>query len=1041
MSDTPSESAGQEEPTAYAPSGLRRSTYTPPPADAPLPVWDDDALAAALEEQVRTYTAPITLPVLNEAGVAPTVVAPTPVVDVAPTPAPAPASVSEAAPATGAASVPAAASVPQGAPAPEAGPAPEAPAPPPRAEEAPTAAPEPASAAAAAPSEPVRPFSWDAPPAAAEPPTPTPASEPAASPEPAPGTAESAPAAAPAPTPAAEPDHVAVDPYTEPPTDDDQLIRDLEGASTADAMHRLEEELHRRAVATGQIPVAPVVAPFFAGEPPVSPPAPGPDPDPASGSEPAPAPSAETDAAPAAAAPARQPAPSFDDLPTPTAEPEPWSTAPPPYAPPTLVDPAAPPSTPAPGGRLLPPPTDLPDVAHRAELPPPPGYADDGSPVPVVAASAPAPVAPSGWDQLLADVVPVVPAPAPVPPFDTENDDVVDEGDRMPPIDGAPVPPPSAEPEQHAVATPPPPAALDIIDPQPQPQPGPAEPSADPVESAAPDARDPEQEPDRSTIDRSMPEPSAPEPSDSTPESDPVDLVAPSTLDPTASPAAAFPPAAEPDAGPDAEPRGPAAFAVETASAEPTPREQRVGRAARLFWLWFAANASVVSVALGAVMIGMGMSLRQAVVAVVIGIALSFVPLGFTTLAGKWNAQPTLVLSRAAFGVRGNVLPTVLAILVRVFWGGVLLWLLGDAVGRSLVVAKADGGFGATRWAIIAIAVALVLTGLVAAFGYGLLARVQLVLSIVAGVLIVVAAAVTLPQVHLDVALTHQDGSWLLVVGGAVLVFSFIGLAWAFSGSDVARYQRPGGSGASSMLWATFGATIPPFLLIGWGALLAASDPRLAVGLATRPFDAIAGVLPSWALVPLLLAAVVGLLSGTALTVYSGGFALQNLTPQLPRVIGVVVAALLSLVLGAVFTLLDTQARTIVTDLAVTLAVPVAAWTGIFAAEMMIRQRRFHSGSLLAAGGVYPTVRWPNLVGLVVISAVGYAFVAGGQPWLGWEGFGWRLLGVAAGDPLASVDLGVVIALVLGIVLPLASAVPVIRRQESVHIEPLAARI
>jgi len=979
MSDTPSEDSGQEEPTAYAPSGLRRSTYTPPPADAPAPVWDDDALAAALEEQVRTYTSPITLPVLDEAGIAPAPEAPAPEV----TPAPvAPAPVVPPAPEVAEGRLPAPVAEPATEPEPEAEPA---------------------------PAEPVRPFSWSAP--AASEPAPRPQPAPVPPPEPeleVPSPAPERPAAAP------EPDHVAVDPYTEPSLDDEQLIRDLEGASTADAMQRLEAELTRRAVSTGQIPIAPVVAPFFAGEPPVSPPAPGPDPTSAIEPEAPVTPAASPVVAPPnepVAAPDREPAPSFDDLPAPSDGSEPWTSAPPPrYAPPPLVAPTDPEQPPAPGARLLPPPTDLPDVAHRAELPPPPGYADDGSQVPVDAVAPPSESAPSGWEQLLADVVPVVPAPAPTIPFDDEDDDVVDDGDRVPVAEASPA------------------GTLPVE--------GVAEPAADSEPDPVPEPVATEPEPVATERVDDLPEPSP----ESGPE--PLALVAPSTPEPPASPAAAFPPAEAPaSAADDTEPHGPAALVVETVGAEPTPLEQRVGRAARLFWLWFAANASIVSVALGAVMIGMGMSLRQAVVSVVIGIALSFIPLGFTTLAGKWNAQPTLVLSRAVFGTTGNVLPTVLAILVRVFWGGVLLWLLGDAVGSALVHEKADAGFGATRWAIVAMAVALILTGVVAAFGYGLLARVQLVLSIAAGVLIVVAAAATLPQVHLDVALTHQDGSWLLVIGGAVMVFAFIGLAWAFSGSDVARYQRPGGSGASSMLWATFGATIPPFLLIGWGALLAASGPRLAEGLATHPFAAIADALPSWAVIPLLLAAVVGLLSGTALTVYSGGFALQNLTPQLPRVTGVVVAALLALVLGAVFVLLDAQARTIVTDLAVTLAVPVAAWTGIFAAEIMIRQRRFHSGSLLAAGGVYPSVRWPNLIGLVVISVVGYAFVSGAQQWLGWEGFGWRLLGIGASDPLASVDLGVVFALVLGIVLPLASAVPAIRRQEAVQVGPVAARI
>ena len=42
-------------------------------------------------------------------------------------------------------------------------------------------------------------------------------------------------------------------------------------------------------------------------------------------------------------------------------------------------------------------------------------------------------------------------------------------------------------------------------------------------------------------------------------------------------------------------------------------------------------------------------------------------------------------------------------------------------------------------------------------------------------------------------------------------------------------------------------------------------------------------------------------------------------------------------------------------DLVTTIAVPIAAWAGIFAAEMMIRSRRFDTPSLLTRGGVYPT--------------------------------------------------------------------------------------
>lgn len=71
-----------------------------------------------------------------------------------------------------------------------------------------------------------------------------------------------------------------------------------------------------------------------------------------------------------------------------------------------------------------------------------------------------------------------------------------------------------------------------------------------------------------------------------------------------------------------------------------TPIATPVGRASRLFWLWFAIGASVLVVGLGAVMVAMGLNVIQVVVAALLGIALSFVPLGLTSLTGGSSERP-----------------------------------------------------------------------------------------------------------------------------------------------------------------------------------------------------------------------------------------------------------------------------------------------------------------------------------------------------------------------------------------------------------------
>ncbi len=479
---------------------------------------------------------------------------------------------------------------------------------------------------------------------------------------------------------------------------------------------------------------------------------------------------------------------------------------------------------------------------------------------------------------------------------------------------------------------------------------------------------------------------------------------------------------------PEAPATDPPAFHVERVAAGPTPAEHRAGHAARLFWLWFAANSSIVMVAVGAVVFSAGMSLRQALVAVVAGVALSALPLGLGSLAGKWSGQPTMIVSRATFGLVGNVLPALLAVLGRVLWGGVLLWLLAVTAGAVLVPGAVGTDAGVP--ALVVLVVGAALAAVVATFGYGLLHRVQRVLGLLSFVLVGATIALTASHVDIATALRTDDGPWTLAIGGAVTVFSVVGLAWAQSSSDLARYQRPGGSGAANMLWSSFGVIVPTLALLSWGAVLAASDAGLGAELARAPLATLVSLVPEGLALPLLGAAGFGLVSGTIVTMYSGGLALISVGLRVPRSAATIVAAVLVTLVAAALLLLGADTRDILRDVVTTLAVPVAAWVGIFASEMMIRLRRFHAPSLLASGGIYPAVRWINLLGLVVASAIGFGLTTGGLAGFDWQGYLFGVVGLAPTSPLATADIGVLVALALGFLLPIVTGIPAIRRQE-----------
>ncbi|TQL47894.1 purine-cytosine permease-like protein [Homoserinimonas aerilata] len=484
--------------------------------------------------------------------------------------------------------------------------------------------------------------------------------------------------------------------------------------------------------------------------------------------------------------------------------------------------------------------------------------------------------------------------------------------------------------------------------------------------------------------------------------------------------------------GPAVVPAPAPVFASEEPGVEPTPLEQRNSRSVSLFWMWFAVNSSAVGIALGIGLFALGMSARQALVAALAGIALSFIPLALGTLAGRWSGQPTMIVSRAVFGIRANIVPAVLAVLTRVFWGAAMLWFIAEGAAVVLDESGLLGGFGMFRVTVVTLAIVAVPALIIAYFGHRLISRVFLVLSILSAVLTAAFIAMTWTAVDLSQVLSKVDGPWILVVSGAVLVFSFIGLAWANSGADVARYQRTSGSGAASMLWATVGMAVPSLILIGYGIMLAASQPATDAQSAfgADPFGLVAGLVPDWFALPLLAALGLSLLCGTVLAIYSGGFALQASGVALRRQASVLIAGLLTIVVALALTFAVDDFFVLIRDLATTIAVPVAAWAGLFAAELMIRNRRFDSSSLLRVGGVYPAVNWVNLGALVIASVIGYGLTTAAIAGLDWQGYLYSVAGLPLTGDVAGTDIGVLVALAIGLLTPLVSGVPAIRRQE-----------
>src|SRR5690349_23955250 len=161
----------------------------------------------------------------------------------------------------------------------------------------------------------------------------------------------------------------------------------------------------------------------------------------------------------------------------------------------------------------------------------------------------------------------------------------------------------------------------------------------------------------------------------------------------------------------------------------------RKGKPSQLFWPWFGANVSVLGLSYGAFALGFGISFWQAVIAGLVGVVFSFLLCGLIALAGKRGSAPTMVLSRAAFGVRGNKLPSLVSWLLTVGWETVLTIL---ATLATATVFERLGWGGGNLTKVIALVVVGLLTVACGVLGFDLIMRAQTVITVVTGVLTVV---------------------------------------------------------------------------------------------------------------------------------------------------------------------------------------------------------------------------------------------------------------------------------------------------------------
>ena len=183
-----------------------------------------------------------------------------------------------------------------------------------------------------------------------------------------------------------------------------------------------------------------------------------------------------------------------------------------------------------------------------------------------------------------------------------------------------------------------------------------------------------------------------------------------------------------------------------------------------------------------------------------------------------------------------------------------------------------------------------------------------------------------------------------------IFAFTSFGLSWANTGADYSRYLPQTVRGRSVVGWTTFGASIGPVLLILFGLLLTGSSRDLNEAVGADPIGGLGSILPTWYLIPFILVALLGLIGSAVLDIYSSGLALLGLGLKAPRYIAVCIDAVI-MVLGTIYVVwIAGDFFNSFQGFLITLGVPIAAWTGIFLADMALRRKNYVDTDLYDRG-------------------------------------------------------------------------------------------
>jgi nucleobase:cation symporter-1, NCS1 family len=407
-----------------------------------------------------------------------------------------------------------------------------------------------------------------------------------------------------------------------------------------------------------------------------------------------------------------------------------------------------------------------------------------------------------------------------------------------------------------------------------------------------------------------------------------------------------------------------AAFKIEQRGIDLIPDSERKMKPSGLFWLWSGAVFNVEFFYYGILIMSFGLSLGQAVAAILVG-NLFYALLGLSSLQGPKTGTTAFMVSRAPFGQNGNRLVALFNWVTQV---GFEIEGIYFVVATVILLFSNYGTHLNSTAKIIVIILAALLQMIIPLLGHPTISKVLRWMAYVFIVIFVILAVFIFQRLHLSQFHVKGGGVSLAVWTTAlVLIISVGGLGWSENGNDYSRYLPKNTKPGSTFWAAALGAAIPSIILELLGALAFTIPEKASVSIASNL--GFPQTFPHWFLTPLLIFAIFQLLAINTIDMYSSGVTLQALGLPAKRWIAVIIDTVVCAVVVG-FVLFKGNFATDFAGFLLFIVVWLAPWFGILITDYLLRGRRYDNQALQSArDGIYwrnGGIHWPAVIAQIV---------------------------------------------------------------------------